>query len=74
MLNINININDKKFLYTLEEYRHKYKGKKSKKCECCGKKYRLPGYIFSPRDRICAECESKLDYIQHMRGIIGSIA
>lgn len=46
-----------KFLMDINEYKEKY-GKISHKCENCGKQYKLPCYIFSPRDKICFTCEN----------------
>jgi hypothetical protein len=44
---------------TKEEYIKKY-GKKTNKCLICKKHYRLPTFIYEPRDKICFTCELKL--------------
>jgi len=48
-----------KFIMTKEEYVKKY-GKKTNKCVICKKHYRLPTFIYEPRDKICFTCELKI--------------
>lgn len=43
----------------INEYYEKY-GRKSNKCELCGKHYKMPTFIFKPRDEICFTCEVTL--------------
>jgi hypothetical protein len=33
-------------------------GRITNKCSKCGKHYRLPSFIFEPRDKICFTCET----------------
>ena len=32
--------------------------RKTNRCESCGKYYRMPTFIYPPRDKICFTCES----------------
>lgn len=47
---------DDRPLMDIEEYYKKF-GRRSNKCGECGKYYKLPTYIFRPRDKICFTCE-----------------
>lgn len=44
------------FICSLEDYFKKHK-RKCNKCASCGKVYKLPNYIFEPRDKVCFTCE-----------------
>lgn len=50
-----------KFVMNINEWYRKYK-RRSNKCESCGKHYKLPNFIYEPRDRICASCEYLSNY------------
>lgn len=49
-------VSSRKYYMDLTEYFKKF-GKRSNKCSGCGKSYKLPNYIFHPRQDICATCE-----------------
>jgi len=53
--------NKKELVCALEDWQKEY-GKKCNKCDDCGKVYKLPNYIFYPRNQICFTCECKRDY------------
>lgn len=53
----------------LSEYFKKF-GKRSNKCADCGKSYKLPSFIYHPREEICASCESKQMKINVLTGAI----
>lgn len=49
---------EQKMLMTLSEHKEKY-GTYSRKCTICGKNYKLPGFIFEERMKMCFTCECK---------------
>jgi hypothetical protein len=57
------------YLMSLEEYYKKYR-RRSNKCELCGKQYKLPNYINTPRDKICFTCEFWLNVRETLKKAI----
>ena len=51
-----INVN-KNFVMSKNEYIKQY-GRKSNKCQKCGKQYKMPESIFEPRMKYCSTCET----------------
>lgn len=50
---------DENLLYTLDDWYNIHK-KLTNKCSNCFKHYKMPNFIFKPRDKICFTCELKL--------------
>ena len=52
---------NEKYLMTGAEWEEN-NNKKTNRCERCSRYYRMPGFIYEPRDKICFSCESEINF------------
>jgi len=55
-----------KYLMTNQEWQDKTQ-RVTNKCQECGKHYRMPSFIYEPRDKICFTCENRKSLIERLK-------